>query len=209
MTVYGITRASTRKQQASPEVQAKMIREQCAAVQLPEPVKEGKGTGNGFEWYWRATPLVSPHEARRQAAPALLRHGDTIPETKLFTVEKRRKRPNAKPVIDEKARLDGRAVARVVWRGVCWELTRLLKPGFLQAPSRPWLRSYGLVLSISPTLMPDRQAIQRVPVELPLGHKAVHQGDEAVVVRRLQQVNHFVHDDVFQALRVASWPGRC
>ncbi len=26
MTVYGITRASTRKQQASPEVQAEMIR---------------------------------------------------------------------------------------------------------------------------------------------------------------------------------------
>jgi putative DNA-invertase from lambdoid prophage Rac len=37
MTVYGITRASTRKQQASPEVQAEMIREHCAAVQLPEP----------------------------------------------------------------------------------------------------------------------------------------------------------------------------
>ena len=37
MTVYGITRASTRKQQASPEVQAEMIRKHCAAVQLPEP----------------------------------------------------------------------------------------------------------------------------------------------------------------------------
>ncbi|MFZ1933550.1 MAG: hypothetical protein WCB27_08235 [Thermoguttaceae bacterium] len=38
MTVYGITRASTRKQQASPEVQAEMIRKHCAAVQLPQPV---------------------------------------------------------------------------------------------------------------------------------------------------------------------------
>ncbi len=37
MTVYGITRASTRKQQASPEVQAELIRQHCAAVQLPEP----------------------------------------------------------------------------------------------------------------------------------------------------------------------------
>ncbi len=37
MTVYGITRASTRKQQLSPEVQAEMIRKHCAAVQLPEP----------------------------------------------------------------------------------------------------------------------------------------------------------------------------
>ncbi len=27
----------------------------------------------------------------------------TIPETSRFTVEKRRKRPNAKPIIDEKA----------------------------------------------------------------------------------------------------------
>jgi hypothetical protein len=34
MTVYGITRASTRKQQASPEVQAEMIRKHCAAVGL-------------------------------------------------------------------------------------------------------------------------------------------------------------------------------
>jgi len=37
MTVYGITRASTRKQQASPEVQAEMIRKHCASVGLPEP----------------------------------------------------------------------------------------------------------------------------------------------------------------------------
>ena len=37
MTVYGITRAGTRKQQAAPEVQAKMIRRHFAAVQLPEP----------------------------------------------------------------------------------------------------------------------------------------------------------------------------
>jgi predicted aspartyl protease len=34
MTVYGITRASTRKQQASPEVQAEMIRKHCATVGL-------------------------------------------------------------------------------------------------------------------------------------------------------------------------------
>ncbi len=37
MTVYGITRASTRKQQASPTVQAELIRQHCATVQLPEP----------------------------------------------------------------------------------------------------------------------------------------------------------------------------
>jgi hypothetical protein len=34
----------------------------------------------------------------------------------------------------------------------------------------------------------------------PVGHEAVHQGDEAVVVGGLQQVGHFVHRDVFQAL---------
>ncbi len=103
MTVYGITRASTRKQQASPEVQAKMIREQCAAAQLPEPVKEGKGTGNGFEWYWRATRWFHRMKHAGKLPPPYCDTAHTIPETKLFTVEKRRKRPNAKPVIDEKA----------------------------------------------------------------------------------------------------------
>jgi hypothetical protein len=43
MTVYGITRVSTRKQQASPEVQAEMIRKHCAALQLPEPVSRVAG----------------------------------------------------------------------------------------------------------------------------------------------------------------------
>ena len=200
MTVYGITRASTRKQQASPEVQAKMIREQCAAAQLPEPVKEGKGTGNGFEWYWRATRWFHRMKHAGKLPPPYCDTAHTIPETKLFTVEKRPQATQRQTRHRRKSRLDGRAVARVVWRGVCWELTRLLKPGFLQAPSRPWLRSYGLVLSISPTLMPNWQAIESVPVELPFGHKAIHQGDEAAVVSGFQQVDHFMHDDVFQAL---------
>ena len=38
MTIYGLTRASTRNQQASRGSPAEMIRKHCAAVQLPEPV---------------------------------------------------------------------------------------------------------------------------------------------------------------------------
>ena len=37
MTVFGITRASTRKQESSPEVQAKQIRQHCEERGLPEP----------------------------------------------------------------------------------------------------------------------------------------------------------------------------
>ena len=54
--------------------------------------------------------------------------------------------------------------------------------------------------SVVPALVPHRQAIEHVPVELPLGHESIHQRDEAGVVRRLQQVDHLVDDDVFEAL---------
>jgi hypothetical protein len=35
---------------------------------------------------------------------------------------------------------------------------------------------------------------------LPEGHKRVHVGDEALVVVALKQVNHFMDDNIFQAL---------
>ena len=38
-------------------------------------------------------------------------------------------------------------------------------------------------------------------MELPLGHESVHQRHEAGVVGRLQQVNQFVNNNVFEALR--------
>lgn len=50
--------------------------------------------------------------------------------------------------------------------------------------------------------MPDGQVIQRVPIPSPLGQEAVHQRDEAAVVRRFQQVGHFMNDDVFETF---SW----
>ena len=63
-------------------------------------------------------------------------------------------------------------------------------------------------VSISPPLMPNRKAVQFLTVMPPFRHELVHQGHETAVVRRLQQMDHFMHDDVFQALVAASWPDR-
>jgi hypothetical protein len=65
--------------------------------------KDGKGTGNGFEWYWRATRWFHRMKHAGKLPPPYCDTAHTIPEPPRFTVEKRRKRPNAKPVIDEKA----------------------------------------------------------------------------------------------------------
>ena len=65
--------------------------------------KAGKGTGNGFEWYWRATRWFHRMKHAGKLPPPYCDTAHTIPEPRRFTVEKRRKRPNAKPVIDEKA----------------------------------------------------------------------------------------------------------
>jgi hypothetical protein len=55
--------------------------------------------------------------------------------------------------------------------------------------------------SISPRLMPNRQLVQFVLMKPPRRHELVHQTDEAVVVRGLQQMNHLVHDDILQTFR--------
>jgi hypothetical protein len=47
--------------------------------------------------------------------------------------------------------------------------------------------------------MPDRQSVQGVAVGLPLGHELIHQGHETRVVRRFEQVNHLVNNNVFEA----------
>ena len=65
--------------------------------------KEGKGTGNGFEWFWRATRWFHRMKHAGKLPPPYCDTAHTIPEPPRFTVEKRRKRPNAKPIIDEKA----------------------------------------------------------------------------------------------------------
>ena len=48
--------------------------------------------------------------------------------------------------------------------------------------------------------MLQRLPVQFLTVVLPEGHEAVHVGDEAVVVMSLEQVDHFVDDDVFEAV---------
>jgi DNA invertase Pin-like site-specific DNA recombinase len=65
--------------------------------------KAGKGSGNGFEWFWRATRWFHRMKHAGKLPPPYCDTAHTIPEPRRFTVEKRRKRPNAKPVIDEKA----------------------------------------------------------------------------------------------------------
>ena len=54
-------------------------------------------------------------------------------------------------------------------------------------------------MSVIPALMPHRQSIYDLAVGLPLGHELIHQGHEARVVRRFEQVDHLVNDDVFEA----------
>ena len=53
--------------------------------------------------------------------------------------------------------------------------------------------------SVSPILVPDWQTVECFAVGLPFGHEAVHESNEAGVVRRFQQVDHLVNDDVFEA----------
>ena len=53
--------------------------------------------------------------------------------------------------------------------------------------------------SIGPLLMPHRQTVQHFAVELPIRHESVHERNEAAVMSRCENVNHLVHDDVFEA----------
>ena len=61
------------------------------------------------------------------------------------------------------------------------------------------LLSENYSTSIVPLLLPNRQAIEHLAMELPLGNESVHQRDEAGVVGRLQQMDQLVNDDVFEA----------
>jgi hypothetical protein len=65
--------------------------------------KEGKGAGNGFEWYWRATRWFHCMKHAGKLPSPYCDTAQMIPETASFAVEKRRNRPNAKPDIDEKS----------------------------------------------------------------------------------------------------------
>jgi len=54
--------------------------------------------------------------------------------------------------------------------------------------------------SLLPIRVTDGQTVQPLSMELPLGHEMIHQRDKVRVVRRLEQVRHFMHHDVFEAL---------
>ena len=54
-------------------------------------------------WYWRATRWFHRMKHAGKLPAPYCDTAHAIPETPRFTVEKRRKRPKAKPVIDEKA----------------------------------------------------------------------------------------------------------
>ena len=54
--------------------------------------------------------------------------------------------------------------------------------------------------SIPPLLVSEGRLVEPIPHGAPVGHVLVHQGDEAVVVVALEQVEHLVQDDVVEAL---------
>lgn len=49
--------------------------------------------------------------------------------------------------------------------------------------------------------MPNWKPIEHLPAVLPIGHVLAHELLEAIVVRWFQDMDHLVHDDVFEALR--------
>ena len=55
-------------------------------------------------------------------------------------------------------------------------------------------------VSVGPWLVTYWQAVEDVTTELPLGHELIHQRHEAGVVGWLQQVDHLMDHDVFEAL---------
>lgn len=57
----------------------------------------------------------------------------------------------------------------------------------------------GHWLSVRPLLMANGQLIHLLPAAAPLRHESIHQCDEAGAMSRLQNVNHLVDDDIFEA----------
>jgi len=65
--------------------------------------KPGKGTGNKYEHYRRATRWFHRAKHNGELPPPYCEVATTIPECPGFTVEKRAKKPNGKPAVNEKA----------------------------------------------------------------------------------------------------------
>src|SRR5688572_25604661 len=54
---------------------------------------------------------------------------------------------------------------------------------------------------IFPLHMPQRSAVELVTEMTPLRHEFIHQAYEICVVRRFQQVDQLMHENIFEALR--------
>ena len=48
--------------------------------------------------------------------------------------------------------------------------------------------------------MPNRQAVQPLPLILPLRHELIHQRNKTCVMRRLDKMHHLMHEYVFEAV---------
>jgi Asp-tRNA(Asn)/Glu-tRNA(Gln) amidotransferase A subunit family amidase len=53
--------------------------------------------------------------------------------------------------------------------------------------------------SVNPVLVAHRQTIEALPQQLPFRHEPIHQCDEVRVVGRFDQMQHFMHQNVFEA----------
>ena len=74
--------------------------------------------------------------------------------------------------------------------------THRLGPNLTRRRSPRTSTPIGLV---APALVAQRSPVQLIAGRPPLGHKAIHVFLEAIIVVPLQQVNHFMDQDVFQA----------
>jgi len=88
------------------------------------------------------------------------------------------------------------------WAGVFRAFTKtsarkILTRGGIEESHRAFLPLLVRV-SVCPLLMSHWKAVESLPVKLPPGHESIHQCHKAVVVSGFEQMNHFVHDDVFQ-----------
>lgn len=54
--------------------------------------------------------------------------------------------------------------------------------------------------SISPLFMAHRQLIELIPAQAPVRHVKIHQPLKTFIVRRLQQMERLMHNDVFKAV---------
>ena len=80
------------------------------------------------------------------------------------------------------------------------QMTRTQLPSLLAEQDRYSLPEEA-VFSAPPIFVTNGQTIECLAVELPFRHKAVHQRDKPAGVRRLKEMRHLMHNDVFKTFR--------